>query len=638
MKMTSKTKAQRFSLKKTTLLVLAACLPLQAFANTTPETPSINSTLPTTIKQALEHDPNVNFKWHAFLASGQAVRANQSGFRPNIDLNADYGYEWRDYGPNSSFTGGNINLLLTQMLFDGKRTKNSVSIAENEMLASYFELVDSVEQTTLDAFTAYKDVMRFREMVRLAQDNYQTHLRIFNQIRTSANTGALRRVDLEQAQGRLALAESNLMTEESNLHDVSARYLRIVGKTPSSELYPFDLMTQTTLPETIEEALETAYRDNPAFNTTLRKIDASEAQVSLQQSERAPQLNLTGRYGARDYDLQGNSTTQNDARVALELRYNFYSGGRTTANIARALDEVSVANSLHYKTCVDMRQSLQIAYNDSIKIAERLPNLERHRLSSNNVRAAYQAQFEIGQRTLLDLLDAENEYFEASRAYTNATYDLEIAQARTLAGMGQLRSSLGIMRDNLPNLSDLGAEPYQLKPQHICPAPSLQVAVAAPILDSDGDGVPDHLDLCPDTPPGVKVDETGCTIYDEVRIHERVEINFDRDSDIVRQEYMGEVAKLAKILKQYPDTLIEIEGHASLGVSAEYNVRLSQRRANSVRQILINNFDIEPHRITTVGYGFGRPLINARTTEANAINQRIEATITGKSLEVLRFE
>lgn len=633
--MNNSTTKNFFSLKKTALIVMSVFLPLQLSNAQTSHSNSAN-TLPDTVKQAIEHDPNVNFKWHAFLASLQSVRTNQSGFRPSVDLNADYGYEWRDYGPNSTFTGGNINLLLTQMLFDGKRTRNLVTTSENEMLSAYFEFVGALEQTTLEAFTAYKDVLRYREMVRLAQDNYISHLKIFNQIQSSANSGVLRRVDLEQAQGRLALAESNLSTEESNLHDVTARYLRIVGNTPASELNTFNIMDLSKLPESLEEILETAYRDNPAFNSSLRKIDASESQLNQQKSQRAPTINLTARYGARDYDLQGNSTTQNDARIALELNYNLYSGGRTSSEIARASDEVSVANSLHYKTCVDMRQSIQIAYNDSIRIAERLPNLEKHRLSSNNVRAAYQAQFEIGQRTLLDLLDAENEFFEASRSYTNGIYDLQIANARTLADMGQLRSTLGIMRDNFPSLRDLGAEPYPLKARHICPAPKLEVASNI-ILDSDGDGVPDHLDMCPDTPANVKVDEKGCTIYDDVRINERVEINFDRDSDIVKPEFLGEVQKIAAIMKRFPDAQLEIEGHSSLGVSAEYNVRLSQRRANAVKQILVREFDIEDHRITTVGYGFGRPLINARTPEANAINQRIEAVITGRSLEALRF-
>lgn len=613
------------SLKHLTLAICCFTIPLHANANTL----SDSTPMTHTIKQAIEHDPNVNFKWHAFLASGQAVNASRAGFRPNIDLTADYGIETRDYGPNETFNGGNINLQLTQILLDGQRTRHSLSNAESEKLASYFEFIDALEQTTLEAFNAYQDVMRYREIVRLAEDNRQIHAKIFDQIQSSVNSGATRRVDLEQAQGRLALAENNLLTEISNLHDVSARYLRLVGALPNQELQPFNLSTDINLPANFEIALESAYTHNPSFHASLRNIDASGFQLKRQQSENSPQLNLAGRYGARNYDQIGNRTNQQDGRISLEFTYNFYSGGKTQAEIARASDELNVAKTLHYKTCVDMRQTLQIAYNDTIKLAERLPNLEKHALSSNNVRVAYLAQFDIGQRTLLDLLDSENEHFEANRAYTNASYDLEIAYARTLASMGQLLKTLNVVRDQLPTLEDLGSTPYNLNAQHTCPTPTLQTEKVM-TLDSDNDGVPDHLDMCPNTPTGTKVNDLGCTIHDEFTINERIQVSFDMNSSIVNPDYMSEIERIALLLNQYPTTKLVIEGHSSLIGSAEYNLWLSDRRAGAIRTIMINNFGIDPTRIEALGYGITKPIINAQTPQANKVNQRIEAIISNQ--------
>ena len=93
----------------------------------------------------------------------------------------------------------------------------------------------------------------------------------------------------------------------------------------------------------------------------------------------------------------------------------------------------------------------------------------QHRLSTEKSREAYRQQFEIGQRTLLDLLYSQNEFFEATRAYINARHNQAAAQARTLAGMGQLVAALGVVREDIPSAKDAGQERTQIDPADLCP-------------------------------------------------------------------------------------------------------------------------------------------------------------------------
>ena len=116
-----------------------------------------------------------------------------------------------------------------------------------------------------------------------------------------------------------------------------------------------------------------------------------------------------------------------------------------------------------------MRQTLAIAYNDVVRLNEQMGYLDQHRLSTEVAREAYRQQFDIGQRTLLDLLDTQNEYFEASRAYINAQYNEFLAQARTLASMGRLTESLAVSRPDQPTLQDLGQDRGLLPPEELCP-------------------------------------------------------------------------------------------------------------------------------------------------------------------------
>ncbi len=420
-------------------------------------------------QKAIATNPEVQASWRAFRAAGYDIDFAQGGYLPTVDVTAGYGKEWRNYTEQEEFTGGSAEISLVQMLYDGFKTASDVQRFEDAQLVRYFELLGQVEDTALSSVGAYQDVMRYRELVGLAEANLSSHLEVYNQIEESARAGVARRADLEQINGRLSLAEANLLTEKSNLHDVSARYLRIVGELPGLELAPLSL-DNDHLPLNAREAIRLAYQGSPAFHAALRNIQAQEAAADSQKAAFHPQLNLTARYGTQDYVDNGIDERRNDARIGLDLRYNLYQGGRDQASLRRIYEEINQAKDLRDKACVDMRQTLQIAYNDVQKLEQQLPILNQHRLSSNRVRTAYKGQFDISQRTLLDVLDAENEYFQASRAYTNAVYDRGQAIARTLAAMGQLLPALEVVGGELPSLKDLGAEPIMVDAASACPA------------------------------------------------------------------------------------------------------------------------------------------------------------------------
>ena len=136
-------------------------------------------------------------------------------------------------------------------------------------------------------------------------------------------------------------------------------------------------------------------------------------------------------------------------------------------------------------------------------------------------------------------------------------------------------------------------------------------------LDSDNDGVPDYIDQCPYTPEGSKVDEKGCLVEAKLEIH------FDLDSAKIKPEYYPEIEKFAKYLKENPDVKIEIQGHTDSLGSAEYNLKLSQKRAEAVKKILVEKFGISPDRIIAKGYGESKPIASNDTPEGRAKNRRV---------------
>lgn len=158
------------------------------------------------------------------------------------------------------------------------------------------------------------------------------------------------------------------------------------------------------------------------------------------------------------------------------------------------------------------------------------------------------------------------------------------------------------------------------------------VVIVESDLDSDGDGVPDSIDQCPGTPMNVVVDEVGCPvpvdITDELKMELRV--FFDNDKSAIKNQYKPEIAKVAEKMREYPNSVARVEGHASkTGPSARYNQRLSEARAVAVKSMLTNEFGIAPNRLSTVGYGYDQPIAPNDTEEGRAMNRRVYAIITG---------
>lgn len=173
-------------------------------------------------------------------------------------------------------------------------------------------------------------------------------------------------------------------------------------------------------------------------------------------------------------------------------------------------------------------------------------------------------------------------------------------------------------------------------PKAVASAPApIPVAVTPPPApqDSDGDGVPDDRDKCPNTPRGHEVDANGC----EYALHKteeiRLDINFANDKADITEAYVGEVEKAAKFLKHYGNVKAEIAGYTDNTGSHAHNAKLSQRRADAVRNMLITRYNVDASRLTAVGYAEADPVASNKTPEGRAQNRRVIAVMKADVVE-----
>jgi OOP family OmpA-OmpF porin len=157
---------------------------------------------------------------------------------------------------------------------------------------------------------------------------------------------------------------------------------------------------------------------------------------------------------------------------------------------------------------------------------------------------------------------------------------------------------------------------------------TFQFAQPTACSDSDGDGVCDSLDKCPNTPRGYKVDSDGCPIAVSITL----DVKFDFDKAVVKSQYRSEVQRVAEFLNRHPGSTAVIEGHTDSVGSDAYNQTLSERRARAVRDYLVKQFNVDPSKISSAGYGKSRPIATNDTPEGRAENRRVVGVFTGSDV------
>jgi len=412
-------------------------------------------TLKQMVEKTISSNPEVQSRYHAYLGAGYETDVVKGGFLPKVDIQSTYRKQ-QDMDSVRNLSGTQIprwnnELVLRQMIFDGFATPNEVNRLGHAKRVRYYELQASMQDTTLEFMRAYIDTLRFRQLSDYAKTNYVTHKQLFDKIKERVDAGVARRVDLEQASGRLALAEANLLTEMTNLHDVTARVQRLLGELPPETLEQPDFYA-TGKQATPVEALRLAYLQNPNLLSTIEDIQATKDEVKTKEGKFLPRLDLQARKNLGSSSDGRNSTNAADV-LELTMNFNLFNGFSDKASISQTIEKLNTANDFRDKACVDTRQLVTIAYNDINQLTEQLTYRNIHQKSIENAREAYRKQFDIGQRTLLDLLDTENEYFQARRSYANADYDVQAAYARLYASQGELLNKIGSTRQGLPEVT-----------------------------------------------------------------------------------------------------------------------------------------------------------------------------------------
>lgn len=396
------------------------------------------------IAESIDDNPVVQRALKSFEAVTEEVREAQAGYYPTIDATLGYGYEWTKTSGSSDeeLNRREVRLNVNQMIFDGGATGSEVERQEARMRSAMANLRDVSEDYVLEAGRAYLELLRREQLLNSANETLLNHVKIYEQIKRRSESGMGSLSSIQQAEGRLALAEVNALAAENNMRDAKANYERIFGLAPQEQLDAVDAMI-APLPATLEAAQALSATDHPVMSVAQADIEAAVAQREAAESRMYPRVDLEIERRWDD-NLDGQPGPNEDLTAMLRLRYNLYNGGEDSARIRRSEHQLGEAQAVQRDAIRQVRQSLELSWNAYEILGRQMEFLSEHLSASQQTRDAYQKQFDIGQRTLLDLLDTENEVFSARNQLVEAQIDHQIAQMRVLNATGGLLSALNI--------------------------------------------------------------------------------------------------------------------------------------------------------------------------------------------------
>jgi len=429
---------------------IAVC-PSSSFAAELPKLQSV-------VETAVSTNPQVLQVYNGYESILRDLAASiGSNFLPSIDYTYGVGNEIKrdpitpgngvsggPTGVNRNFGRTNREIAIRQNLFNGFASIYDAKRLNYASRSKLYEVENTSQIIANDTSKAYIDLVRNRTLVSLAEDNYVTLKTLYEQLKQKADAGVAKKSDVEQAQSRLSLADYNLTVEGSNLHDNEARFQKLVGTLPPKEV-DTNITISKEIPKDVTAALNKAQLNNPALVSSFEDIKAQDALSKQKLSPLIPRVDFKGFYD-RNTNSNGIDGVYHDEGIQIDLTWNLFRGGADANSFAKERKLYDAAINRRDSVCRDVREQLEVGYNDIKKFTEQVAYLDQRQISIEKARDAYRKQFEINQRSLIDLLNAENELFEAKRAYTNAFHDLQIAYVRTHTQMGDVLQALGVRR------------------------------------------------------------------------------------------------------------------------------------------------------------------------------------------------
>jgi adhesin transport system outer membrane protein len=385
-------------------------------------------------------------------ATDEELRQAKALYLPSIDMSADTGFQSLNSDPDSGVEGHSDlfrsqgSLTLTQMLFDGFSTKYENERQYHRVRSASHRVRESSEFTGLSIIESYLDVLRQRELLAIAQENLRMHNDIMSQIVDSADAGRTTQADVEQTKARLNAAEAQEAAVRESLRNANTNYRRIVGDNAQPDIQ-VPVAPRERIEANVEEEVKQALTHSPTLDTREADVNVADAERHATKSTFYPQVDFQA--GASvGQNLDGVEGRNQSASALVIANWNLYRGGGDVARSREFNYRFAQAKDERNATARSVEQDVRRTWASMESAGERATAFRNQAEANGTVVQAYKDQFNLDRRTLLDVLDSQNEWFVSRSNAINNGYLEMFAVYRLLALRGELLPTLGVSYPN----------------------------------------------------------------------------------------------------------------------------------------------------------------------------------------------
>ncbi|HVO01226.1 MAG TPA: TolC family outer membrane protein [Candidatus Cybelea sp.] len=409
------------------------------------------------IQLVLTTNPDIGVVAKDRRAVDQELRQAWGLYFPQIDVKLDAGPEFTESGsvdhPPTYLKQGpedggrwlvrsDAQITLQQRLFDGFEAASEVQRQKARVNSAAERVQDQSEVSALDATQQYLNVLRDQERLKNSDENISKHNETLALVQKRAELGGGNAADVSQAQARLETAHSTHTDIQGQLRETQTKFLQVVG-VPAQDLEDVSGIDMSRIPENVDLSVQKGLENNPKVRLAKHDVERADAEVREQTAVFYPAINLEAVGSVNRYN-SGLEEVDHNAQFLLVMRYNIYRGGADLARVREFKQRRSEALETLRTREREVEQEVRSSWAARQTQQERIEILQRQVQANQQTYEGYVQQFDIGQRGLLDVLDAANELFISNDQLIQARYEERFSEYRILAAQGQLIETAGL--------------------------------------------------------------------------------------------------------------------------------------------------------------------------------------------------
>lgn len=402
-------------------------------------------TLDDALAKAYQSNPTLEAGRAQLRSTDEEISQALSNWRPTVQLNGSAGVRKLDVDTGQAATTSDttlnpyqVGLNVSQPLYRGGRTEAETKRAEARIQAQRAALRSTEQTVFLNVATAYFNVLRDTAVVELNQNNIRVLERQLEATRDRFSVGEVTRTDVSQAEARLAGAKANLIAAQGTLANTRAVYERLVGNAPTDLKIPDPL---GGLPTSVKQVIETASVQHPDVLQAQYSEEAAHDNIRLSEGALYPVVNLTAGL-SRSRESSSENTTTDNAEVMAEVTVPIYQKGAEYSSIRAAKQTAGQARLVVDQTRREVIESATSAWENLVTARASIESQQAEVSAAEVALDGVQREASVGSRTVLDVLDQEQELLQARVSLVQSRRDAAVAEFQVKAAIGALNAQV----------------------------------------------------------------------------------------------------------------------------------------------------------------------------------------------------